>query len=91
MRQHPWGTSFLWTVLGCGGLWFRVSSHAQMKTGRFLSLSSLCFMGPLGPKWFPLGPSIGLVLVLSPVSFGLSAVLGDKLCLGRTRVQRAMG
>jgi hypothetical protein len=56
----------------------------------FFNILSMRFLGPLGPWQVPLGPGIGAVMVISPVSLGLSAFLGDKFSLGRIRVQRTV-
>ena len=50
----------------------------------------LWFLSPLGPGQVPLGPVIGPVLVVSPVSLGVSTLLGDQFSLGGVGVWRAV-
>lgn len=50
----------------------------------------LWFLSPLGPRQVPLGPVIGPVLVVSPVSLGVSTLLGDQFSLGGVGVWRAV-
>lgn len=44
------------------------------------------FLCPVRPRQVPLGPCIGVVMVVSYVSLGVSALLGDKLLLLGIRV-----
>ena len=61
-----------------------------METRRILPLAAMRFLGPLDPGQVSLGPGIGAVLVVSPVSMGVSAFLGVKLSLGRIKLWRAV-
>ena len=82
MCQHTFETSFLQEGFGNVELWHRVSSGAQMETGRILSLDTLWLLCPVDSCGVPLGPGIGAIVVVSPVILGVSAFLGDQLSPG---------
>lgn len=53
-----------------------------METRRTMFMAVLRFMGLLGPRQVPLGPGIGVMVMLSLVSLGMSILLENKLSLG---------
>jgi hypothetical protein len=54
-----------------------------METRKIVSLAVWLFLGPLGP-------GIGVIVLVSPVSLGMSTFLQDKFSLGGIIVQRAV-
>ena len=61
-------------------------SRAQMGTKRILSLAAPQFLGPVGSEQVPLGTGIWAAVVISPVIFDVSTLLGDLLSLGGTGI-----
>ena len=55
-----------------------------------VSPAALWLLDPLGPRQVTLGPGIRAVVVVLPLSFGVSALLEGKLSLGGIGVQRTV-
>lgn len=55
-----------------------------------MSGAAVWFLCAVGPGQIPLGPHIGIVVLVSHVSLGMSALLGDKLPPNGIRVHRAV-
>lgn len=73
-------------------MWCAVSQEQVQGTDiiRIMSLAVPLFLALLGPWQVPLGPGIETVVVVSPVSLGVSALLGDNLSPVRIELGRAM-
>lgn len=88
--QHSCKTSYLQAELVCGKLWHMVNSWVHMEKKRFTVPCCTVVPKSLGPRWVPLGPGIGTVVVVSPVSVGVTAVLRDELSPCRIGKWRAL-
>lgn len=78
-------SAILGVMLSLGGIGVqRAIAQGQLldidQTGRIMFPVALWFLSPLGSGCVPLGPGVGVVVVLSPVSLGVPTLLGDNLC-----------